>query len=96
MRGERLWRPDYGDSAPDGQNESEVWDAKCFARHSVVSLFVECEKKYREWAGQRRFHLVLYSRDRPRAGDFVVVRADDYAADQHALAEMRAQSQPDD
>jgi hypothetical protein len=90
MEGERLWRPDYGDSMPDGQNEHATWDTKAYARHAAVSLFVECEKKYREFTGDRRFHLCLFARSHPRAGDFVVLRADDYAADQRELAELRA------
>jgi hypothetical protein len=78
MGGERLWRPDFGDVAPDGQTEADVWDAKCYQRFSVVELFVKAEAKYREWAGDRRFHLVLFSREHPKAGDFVLIRAADY------------------
>lgn len=76
--GVRLWRPDFGDSAPDGECDTDVWDTKVRANFSVVGMFVECEAKYRKWAGERRFHLCLYSRKHPRAGDFVMVRADDY------------------
>jgi hypothetical protein len=79
MGGERLWRPDFGESAPDGESETEVWDTKCYQRFSVVEMFVVCERKYREWAGDRRFHLCLFSREHPRAGDFVLQRADVYA-----------------
>jgi len=79
MRGERLWRPDFGDSMPDGQSDTDTWDAKCYARHAAVSLFVTAEKKYRTFTRGRRFHLVLFSRDRKAAGDFVLLRAADYA-----------------
>lgn len=91
MGGERLWRPDFGDSAPDGQTDRDVWDTKAYAKFSVVSLFVECEKKYREWAGGRRFHLCLFARDHHRAGDYVLLRADDFAAlvaSERRLAEL--------
>lgn len=77
--GERLWRPDFGEELPDGQTDTDVWDAKCYQRFSVVEMFVRCERKYREFTGGRRFVLVLFSRDHPRAGDFVLVRAKDYA-----------------
>ena len=77
MRGERLWRPDYGDSAPDGESETDVWDCKCYARFSVIALYQIAEKKYRQFAQGRRFSLVLYSREHPGAGDFVLMRAKD-------------------
>lgn len=79
MGGTRLWRPDFGESMPDGETERDTWDSKCYARFSVIGLFVECEKKYREFTGDRRFHLCLFDRSRPRAGDFVLLRADDFA-----------------
>lgn len=78
MKGKRLWRPDFGDSIPDGESETDCWDAKAYARHSVISKFLEAEEKYRAFTGDRRFHLVLFSRDRPRAGDFVLLRAADF------------------
>jgi hypothetical protein len=78
MKGERLWRPDFGDSAPDGQNERDVWDTKAYARFSVVTLFLECEAKYKEWANGRRFHLCLFAREHPKGGDFILLRAKDY------------------
>jgi len=77
--GARLWRPDYSDSIPDGEAPNDVWDAKCYKRFSVVELFVRAEKKYRDFTNGRRFHLALYSREHPRSGDFVLLRADDYA-----------------
>lgn len=80
MRGVRLWRPDYSDSIPDGENEEEAWDAKAYAHFSVITLFVEAERKYREYTAGRRFHLCLFARDRKAAGDFVLLRATDYAA----------------
>lgn len=77
--GVRLWRPDYSDSEPDGESGSDVWDCKCYQRFSVVSKFVDCERKYRAYTAGRRFVLVLFSRAHPRAGDFVLARARDYA-----------------
>lgn len=91
MRGERLWRPDFGDSAPDGESDTDIWDTKAYARFSIISLFVECEKKYREWAPGKRFHLCLFSRDRVRAGDFVLLRADEYAQDRAELERLRGE-----
>jgi hypothetical protein len=76
--GVRLWRPDFSEELPDGESPTDVWDAKCYKRFSVVELFVRCERKYRAYTGSRRFHLVLFSRDHPRAGDFVLLRAGDY------------------
>jgi hypothetical protein len=78
MNGERLWRPDFGDSIPDGQSATDAWDCKCYLRHAAVTMFAEAEKKYREYTGKRRFHLVLFSRERRGAGDFVLLRADDF------------------
>ncbi len=79
MNGERLWRPDFSDSIPDGQSATDTWDTKCYARHAAVTLFVAAEAKYRAFTNGRRFHLVLFSRERPKAGDFVLLRAQDYA-----------------
>lgn len=84
MEGERLWRPDFGDSAPDGQSETDVWDCK-YTIHSfaICALFFKCFKKYAEWAGDRRFHLLLSdktTRANRSVGDLVVLRASDYAA----------------
>jgi len=90
MNGERLWRQDFSEVAPDGETEAEVWDTKCFKRFSVIELFLRCEAKYKKFAAGRRFTLVLFSREHPRAGDFVLVRAEDYANDQKALAVHRA------
>ena len=89
MGGERLWRPDYGDSAPDGESESHTWDCKAYQRHAAVTKFVECEAKYREFTGNRRFVLSLFAREHSKAGDFVVVRAKEYAADQELIARLR-------
>jgi len=79
MGGKRLWRPDFSESQPDGESETDVWDAKAYATFRVHTIFAECEKKYREFAAGRRFHLVLFSRKHPRLGDLVVLKADDYA-----------------
>ncbi len=78
MKGERLWRPDYGDSAPDGECATDVWDAKCYQRHAVARLYQEARDKYRKYADGRRFHLVLYDRSRRGLGDLVVLHADDF------------------
>ena len=88
MNGVRLWRPGFSDTQPDGENDYDVWDTKCFARFSIVTLFEECERKYRAFTGNRRFTLVLFSRDKPRAGDFVLVRAQEYADDRARLQEL--------
>jgi hypothetical protein len=77
--GARLWRPDFSEELPDGEAVNDVWDAKCYQRFSVVEKFVQAERKYRSFTNGRRFHLVLFSREHPRAGDFVLCRADDYA-----------------
>lgn len=79
MNGERLWRPDFGESMPDGQNEVEVWDCKALSRQAIVKMFLDCEKKYKEFANGRRFHLCLFDPTRRKSGDLVVVRADEYA-----------------
>lgn len=79
MGGVRLWRPDFGESLPDGESYSDVWDAKCYKRFSVVEMFERAERKYRAFTNGRRFHLALFSREHPRAGDFVLLRAADYA-----------------
>lgn len=79
FEGERIWRQDFGEVAPDGESETHTWDCKCYQRFSVIEKFVRAEKKYREYTGARRFVLVLFSREHPRAGDFVLVRAKDYA-----------------
>lgn len=78
MRGARIWRQDFGEVKPDGASQDEAWDCKCYARFSVVEMFVRAEKKYRTFTGDRRFHLCLFSREHPRAGDFVLLRAADY------------------
>lgn len=89
MRGERLWRPDYGDSIPDGENETHTWDTKAYQRHAAVTLFVQNEKKYREYTGKRRFVLALFARNYRSQGDFVLVRAKDYARDQEIIDRVR-------
>lgn len=78
MKGVRLWRPDYGDSAPDGESASDVWDCKAYNRHAAVSMFLACEAKYKQFAQGRRFHLCLFAREHRGAGDFVVLRASDF------------------
>jgi hypothetical protein len=80
MGGERLWRPDYGDSIPDGQCATDAWDCKAYMKHAAVTMFVEAERKYREFTGYRRFHLTLFARDHRGSGDFVLLRADDFTA----------------
>ena len=78
MNGERIWRQDFSDVAPDGQNEWETWDCKCYGRFSVISLFLMAERKYRRFNEGRRFHLCLFSREKRGSGDFVLLKADDY------------------
>jgi hypothetical protein len=93
LGGQRLWRPDYGDSIPDGETETDAWDTKAYKRFSVITLFVECERKYREFTNGRRFHLCLFAREHRRAGDFVMLRADDFAdlvASEKRLGEILA------
>lgn len=80
MGGVRLWRPDYSDSQPDGETDADTWDAKARESYALHTTFQSCEKKYRKFTGERRFHLVLFSRKHPKVGDLVVLRADDYAA----------------
>jgi len=81
--GVRIWRQDFGEVKPDGECPTDTWDCKCYARFSVVEMYVKAEKKYREYNSigttPRRFHLCLFSRQHPRAGDFVLVRANEYA-----------------
>lgn len=89
LGGERLWRPDFGDSIPDGQCDTHTWDTKCYARFAVITLFLDAERKYRQFTGDRRFILGLFSRDKRGSGDFVLVRAIDYAADQAELKALR-------
>lgn len=79
LGGERLWRPDYGDSIPDGQNQQECWDCKALSRQRIVSLFRECRDKYREYAGERHFHLALFDPTQRSVGDLVVCTAERYA-----------------
>ena len=79
MRGERLWRPDFSESMPDGQSDTDAWDCKALSRQRIVTLFAECERKYREFTGSRRFHLCLFDPTRPSVGDLVVLKASDYA-----------------
>ena len=78
MGGERLWRPDYGDSAPDGETSRDVWDCKAYASHAAVTLFVTAWDKYKKFADGRRFHLCLFSRGWRSRGDFIVLRAADF------------------
>jgi hypothetical protein len=80
MQGRRLWRPDFSDSIPDGENDFEAWDTKAYQTFSVITMFEAAEKKYRDYTGNRRFHLCLFAAKRKAAGDFVLLRANDYAA----------------
>lgn len=80
MSGKRLWRPDYGDSIPDGENEVETWDAK-YSIHPValLTIFDVCERKYREFTDGRNFHMVFYSKSKSKLGDIVACTAARYA-----------------
>ena len=79
MGGERLWRPDFGESAPDGESTTDVWDCKAYTTFRVHTIFADCYAKYKEWAPGKTFHLCLFSRNQKHVGDLVVLRADDYA-----------------
>jgi hypothetical protein len=78
LKGRRLWRPDFSDSQPDGENGVFVWDTKCYQRHSTISLWVEAWRKYAGFGSGRPLLLGLFSREKPRAGDFVVIRLGDF------------------
>jgi hypothetical protein len=94
MGGTRIWRPDFSEVAPDGETDTDVWDAKCYQRFSVVEMFIRCERKYRQFADGRRFHLCLFSREHPRAGDFVLLRAAQYAELVEAERQLALLKQP--
>jgi hypothetical protein len=76
--GVRLWRPDFGESLPDGESPTDTWDSKRLAAMRIVTLFWECRAKYKDFTGRRRFHLVVNSSN-SRRPDLVVVQADEYA-----------------
>lgn len=78
-RGVRIWRQDFGEIAPDGESPTNTWDSKRLARlRGLVEMFYDCERKYREYTGRRRFHMVLnYSGSRRK--DLVLVDAEYYA-----------------
>ena len=76
MGGERIWRQDFSEVAPDGESHYHTWDAKTYKRHAAVTLFKKAEKKYRKYTGKRRFHLLLHVKGYP--GDYVVIRAEDF------------------
>lgn len=78
LGGIRLWRPDYSDSAPDGESERDTWDCKALSRQAVVRLYQECEAKYREFTGSRHFILVLFDPTRKAVGDLVVCKRERY------------------
>jgi hypothetical protein len=78
LRGVRLWRPDFSDSQPDGESERFVWDTKCYQRFSIISLWLAAWKKYAGFARGRPLLLVLYSRQHRGAGDFVLLRMEDF------------------
>lgn len=78
LGGVRLWRPDFSDSQPDGESETLVWDAKCYRRHAALSLWMEAWLKYRAYAKGRPLILVLFAREHPQLGDFVLIRLDDF------------------
>lgn len=78
LGGVRLWRPDFSDSEPDGESDEFIWDAKCYKRHAVISLWREAWRKYQGHAKGRPLLLVLFAREHPRAGDFVLLRLQDF------------------
>jgi hypothetical protein len=77
--GKRITRAhDFGEKAPDGESETDVWDTKSWdAFKRCLTIFRECRGKYVEYARGRRFHLVISSQRDPL--DLVVLDADDYA-----------------
>lgn len=75
----RIWRQDFGEVAPDGETDAEIWDCKCYAAFSVITMFLKREKDYKKFANGRHFHLCLFSRKHRRGGDFVLSRAERYA-----------------
>lgn len=76
--GKRILRgADFSQEAPDGESHSDCWDAKCRQSFAVLTTFRDSEKKYREYTGERRFHVVLH--EYAKEGDFVLIRADAYA-----------------
>lgn len=79
LDGTRLWRPDFADSIPDGETSTETWDTKAYQRFSVITLFAEAERKYREFTGARDFHLCIFGVTQRAAGDFVLVPAERFA-----------------
>lgn len=78
LAGIRLWRPDFGDSIPDGESETHAWDCKCYASFAAVTQFIHAEKLYRKYTKGRRFILVLFARKHVSQGDFVLLRMRDY------------------
>lgn len=80
MNGVRLWRPDFGESAPDGESDRETWDAKyTVGNFWATTTYERCERKYREFTGDRNFHLVLFAGAKKRVGDLVVCTSKRYA-----------------
>lgn len=77
--GERIWRPDYSDVAPDGENPTDVWDSKRLKRlKGLVESYYTHKAKYLAYAAGRHFHMVLnYSES--RRPDLVLVEAERYA-----------------
>jgi hypothetical protein len=78
--GVRLWRQDYSESIPDGENDRATWDTKCWKPLALPgwNLYWKCEQKYRDYSGDRHFKLVL----RPPAshrGALVLMHEDEYA-----------------
>lgn len=88
LGGERIWRQDFSEVAPDVVTEFETVDCKCYQRFSVVDIWVKRERDYRDYTRGRRFVLALFSRDHPRAGDFILIRGDDYVALKRKAGEL--------
>ena len=78
MKGVRIWRQDFSEVAPDGENDTDTWDCKCYASHAAITLFVKAERLYRKYNAGRRFHLALFARGWRSQGDFVLLRAADF------------------
>lgn len=90
--GVRLWRQDFSESIPDGENERATWDTKCWsaARLPAWNLYWKCEAKYRDYTGNRHFKLVLRAAASPR-GALIVMHEDEYT---ELLAKAKEKTPP--
>lgn len=77
--GVRLWRQDYSESIPDGENERATWDTKCWAAARLPgwNLYWKQRDKYRDYSAGRHFKLVLRAPG-ARRGALVLMHEDEY------------------